>query len=165
MSWGVGPWGSGSPWGTGTALPVPTLIGVSALGDFDASTTGPAAVDFRGGTICILAGTGFFDPTLIEVLSGGPGNYVVEGIGYVVTPEFDLTRSTIYFGAPHLTRDGLYHLRATTDGGVSNVLPGVLLAQQFAEEFKTLSVRGKFAPAWDTGPRLLTNENIGLIIP
>lgn len=159
MTWGTGPWGSGSPWGTGVTLPPPTLIGVSSDPGETAPTTNPAVVAIRGGTICKALGTNFFTrdsrPFIdIEILTGGPGAYVVVGTGYVFDPDFDIKSNLVFFGAPALAR-GLYHVRVTTDGGTSNVLTDAIAARLFAEEYKTVSVRGKFAPKWATGPRLL----------
>lgn len=154
MTWGIGPWGAGAPWGTGVLLPPPTLIGVSSDPGPTASTTGPAVIDENGGTVCLLLGTNFFDPITIEILIGGSGAYTVVGTGYVFDPRYDLEQNRCYFGAPALER-GLYHLRATTAGGTSGVLVNALAARQFAEEFKTLSVRGKFSSKWETGPRIL----------
>ncbi len=156
MSWGLGPWGLG-PWGGVGAgsLPVPTLIGVSSFPEPTAPSTGPAVVAEQGGTVCLAVGTGFIDPMTIEVLIGNSGGpYTVVAEGYIVDPEFDLEAQRVYFGAPALER-GLYHLRVTHDGGSSAVLENVLSARWFAEEFKTLSARGKFSSKWATGPRIL----------
>lgn len=154
MTWGIGPWGAGSPWGTGTALAPPTLIGVSSSPGPTASSSGPAVVDENGGTICTLIGTNFADPTTIDILVGGPGSYVVVAQGYIFDVRYDLRANRIVFGAPALER-GLYHVRATTGGGPTSVLSNVIAARRFAEEHKTLSVRGKFSSTWETGPRIL----------
>ena len=111
------------------------------------------------GTILTITGTNFFasedEPFItIEVLIGTLGFYTVVGTCFVFDPEFDIARNRIFAGSPALLQ-GLYHLRVTTEGGVSNVLEDVLAARLFAEEYKTLSVRGKFGPKWRTGPRLL----------
>ena len=159
MTWGTGSWGAGSPWGTGSALPPPTLIGVTSAPGPTAESSSPAVVAERGGTILTVIGTNFFasedEPFVtIEVLLGGPGGYQVVGTCFVFDPEFDVARNRIFCGAPALL-NGLYHLRVTTEGGESNVLENVIAARLFAEEYKTLSVRGKFSPKWRTGPRLL----------
>lgn len=154
MTWGTGPWGAGSPWGTGSTLPPPSLIGVSSSPGPTAQTAGPAVVDENGGTVCLVVGNNFFDPMTIDILTGGPGAYTVVGTGYVVTPKFDLQRNRCYFGAPALER-GLYHIRVTTAGGVSGVLHDAIAAREFADEFKTVSVRSKYASKWETGPRRL----------
>lgn len=154
MTWGVGPWGSGSPWGTGAVLPPPTLISVSSDPGPTAPTSNPAVIAKRGGTVCIVLGTNFADPLTIELLTGSSGSYTVVGSGYVFDPRYDLLRNRCYFGAPTL-EVGLYHLRVTTPGGVSGVLEDVIASRLFADEFKTVSVRGKFSPRWATGQRLL----------
>lgn len=156
--WGAGSWGL-APWGTGVELPPPTLIGVSSEPGPIAPNLNPAVVAIRGGTVCKVLGMNFFardeSPFVdVEILRGGPGAYIVVGTGFVFDPDFDVARNRIFFGAPALER-GLYHLRVITDGGASNVLENVIAARLFAEEFKTVSVRGKFAPKWATGPRLL----------
>lgn len=154
MSWGTGPWGSGSPWGTGAALPPPTLIAITSDPGPTASTSSPAVVAERGGTICTLVGTNFADPMTVEILRGGGGAYTVVAEGYIFDPRYDIQRGRCYVGAPAL-EVGLYSVRVTTAGGTSGVLADVLASRRFAEEFKTLSVRGKWAPVWATGPRLL----------
>ncbi len=154
MTWGKGPWGAGSPWGTGVTLPPPVLLSVFSFPPAPVDTTDPAVIARRGGTVCLVSGNNFFDPVTIDILTGGPGAYTVVATGYVFDPEFDVERNRVFFGAPAL-QDGTYSVRVTTDGGVSGVLDNVLEARLFAEEFKTLSVRGKFSTAWDTGPRIL----------
>jgi hypothetical protein len=114
----------------------------------------PAVVNELGGTVCLAIGTDFADPITVEILIGGSGAYVVVGTGYVVNPRYDVERNRVFFGAPQLTR-GLYHVRVTTDGGTSPVLENVIAARLFADEYKTVSVRGKFSPRWATGPRIL----------
>ena len=109
--------------------------------------------------MCKVVGTNFFArderPYIdVELLTGGPGSYVVIASGFVFDPTFDIKKNRVYFGAPALAA-GTYHLRVTTGGGVSNVLTNAIAARLFAEEYKTVSVRGKFAPKWATGPRLL----------
>jgi hypothetical protein len=104
--------------------------------------------------VCTALGTNFFDPATVQILTGGPGGYVVVGTGYIYDAEFDLKRNKLFFGAPAL-EDGLYHLRITTDGGESGVLEDVLEARLFSEEYKTVSVRGKYAGVWKTGSRVL----------
>ena len=158
MTWGKGPLGL-SPWGTGTTLPPPSLIAVTSDPGPTAEVTSPAVVAERGGTILTIVGTNFFASddapfVTIEALLGGPGSYQVVGTCFVFDPEFDVARNRIFAGAPALLQ-GLYHLRVTTEGGESNVLENVIAARLFAEEYKTLSVRGKFAPKWRTGPRHL----------
>ena len=154
MTWGAhGSWG-GSPWGTGSVLPPPSLIAVVSEPDVAAETTEPAVIAEQGGTVCFVLGTNFADPMTVELLTGGPGTYVVVAEGYIVNARYDIDSSRCYFGAPSLER-GLYHLRVTTEGGESNVLEDVIAARWFAEEYKTLSVRSKFSASWDTGPRIL----------
>lgn len=154
MSWGTGPWGAGSPWGGGISLPVPGLIAVSSFPDPTAEATLPAVVNEIGGTICLAIGTNFADPITVDILIGGLGSYTVVANGYVVDPRFDVESNRVFFGAPALVR-GLYHLRVTTAGGTSGVLENVIAARLFADEYKTVSVRGKFSPKWITGPRIL----------
>jgi len=159
MSWGTGPWGTGSPWGIGTVLPPPTLIGVSSQPGPTAQKANPAVIARRGGTVCTAFGTNFFTreerPFIdVELLAGSVGSYEVVGTGYVFDFEFDILRNKVFFGTPSL-QDGLYHLRIRTDGGESGVLENVIEARLFAEEYKTISVRGKYAPVWKTGPRFL----------
>ena len=159
MSWGIGPWGSGSPWGTGTVLPPPTLISVSSQPGPTAQKSNPAVIARRGGTVCTAFGTNFFTresrPYIdVDLLIGNLGAYEVVATGYVFDSEFDILRNKVLFGAPAL-QDGLYHLRITTDGGPSPVLENAIEARLFAEEYKTVSVRAKYAPVWATGPRFL----------
>ena len=154
MSWGIGPWGSGSPWGTGTVLAVPTLVSVASEPDATAPTMSPAVVAEQGGTICRLFGTNFADPMTVEIGLGSTLSFTKLGEGYIFDPEFDLRSNRVFFGAPALER-GLYSIRVVTAGGTSNVLEDVLSARLFAEEYKTISVRGKFSAKWRTGPRIL----------
>lgn len=143
MSWGTGAYGL-SPWGTGIVAPVPVLIAVT-----------PGLVARRGGDVIKLVGTGFFDPVLLEVLSGPAlGPYTVEGTCYVFDPEFDVKRNAIWAGTPALT-DGVYHLRVTTDGGPSAVLVDVLTYELFSEEVKALKVRQGLNWKWIAGRRML----------
>jgi len=90
----------------------------------------------------------------IEIGTGNAGSFAKLGEGYIFDPEFDVRRNTAYFGAPRLVA-GLYSVRIVTEGGTSNVLENVLAARLFADEYKTVSARGKYAPKWDTGPRIL----------
>lgn len=154
MTWGSGPWGSGSPWGGAGPVPAPTLIGVTSFPGPTAEPSSPAVVDENGGTICLLAGTNFSDPLVIEVLIGASPAYTVVATGYIFDPRYDLESNRCFFGAPALER-GLYHVRATTSGGSSAVIENVIAARRFADEFKTVSVRGKFSSKWATGPRIL----------
>lgn len=154
MTWGTGPWGSGSPWGTGSVLPPPSIIAVSSEPGLTAEKTAPAVVDELGGTICRVVGTNFYDPTTIELLIGGPGAYEVVANGYVVDAVFDLRANYVVFGSPALAL-GLYHLRVTTEGGESSVLENVIASRAFAKDHKIVSVRSKYAPKWRTGPRYL----------
>jgi len=161
MTWGTGPWGAGSPWGTGSGVAAapPTLTAVTSDPGPLAPRSGPATVAIRGGTICRVVGSSFFASAaapfvLIELLTGSVGSYDLAGLGYVFDPEFDVTSSRIIFGAPALEA-GLYHLRVTTEGGSSGVLEDVIAARLFSEEYKTVSVRGKFSPKWDSGSRIL----------
>lgn len=153
MSWGTGPWGI-TPWGTGTVQPPPSLISVSSDPGETAPSSDPAVVAIKGGTVCRIFGTNFFDPITIEIGLGAGLGFVPLAEGFVFDPELDLRRNRVYFGAPRLER-GLYSVRVTTEGGTSNVLEDVIAARLFAEEFKTISVRGKYAPKWATGPRIL----------
>lgn len=156
MTWGSsGPWGAGSPWGTGSTLPPPSLVAIASEADTDAPTVNPAVVNELGGTICTLVGTNFSDPITIDILAGGPGAYSVVATGYVFDPEFDLKSNRVIFGAPALGI-GTYSVRVTTEGGTSNVLQDVIAARTFADEYKTLSVRSKWAPKWSTGSRELS---------
>lgn len=140
MTWGIGPWGAGSPWGTGVTLPPPTLIGVS-----------PAIVDTEGGSGITLLGTNFYDPMTVDVLHGG----LVVGTGIIFDPEFDLQQNRVYVGLPALAV-GFYDLQVTTDGGSSPILVGALEYRVFANDFKVVSVRSKWAAVWNTGPRILS---------
>jgi RNA 3'-terminal phosphate cyclase len=90
----------------------------------------------------------------IEIGIGSATSFAKLGDGYIFDPEFDLRRNRTYFGAPRLEA-GLYSIRVVTAGGTSNVLEDVIAARRFAEEYKTLSVRGKFSTKWATGPRIL----------
>lgn len=157
MSWGLGRWGI-DPWGGlgagASALP-PTLLGVSSFPGPTASPSSPAVISRIGGTVCIAIGTDFYDPMTIEFLTGDViGGYTVVGTGYVFFPRYDVESSRVFFGAPALA-DGLYHLRISTDSGVSGVLEDVIESRLFAEEHKVLSVRDKYAERWRVGPRIL----------
>ena len=153
MSWGTGPWG-GSPWGTGTVLPPPTLISAASDPGQTAPNSSPAVIAIKGGTVCRLFGTNFFDPMTIEIGLGTGGGFAKLAEGFIFDASQDLRRNRVFFGAPRLER-GLYSIRVVTDGGTSSVLEDVLAARLFADEFKTISVRGKYAPKWATGPRIL----------
>ncbi len=146
MTWGKGPWGSGSPWGTGITLPPPNLLGIS-----------PAIVARRGGTVVKITGENFADPMIIEVLDGP----TVVGTAYYFDAELDLERNRVFAGMPALA-DGFYSLRVTTEGGESNTLVDVVEYRLFSEEVKAHRVRIGFAAPWKTGPRLLTNNTTGL---
>lgn len=154
MSWGVGPWGAGAPWGTGSTLPPPTLISVSSDPGATAPSSSPAVVDVKGGTVCQLFGTNFFDPVTVEIGLGTGGGFIVLGEGYVFEGVLDVRRNRVYFGSPRLVA-GLYSVRVTTEGGTSGVLEDVIAARLFADEFKVVSVRGKYSAKWATGPRIL----------
>lgn len=149
MTWGIGPWGAGSSWGAGVAVPAPTLTNVVADVPEGISTNGPAVVDARGGTVLSLLGTGFSAPATVEVLAGG--SVVAEA--FLFDDVFDLSRTRVYVGSPAL-EPGLYGVRVTTEGGVAE-LADAIAARPFADEYKTASTRGKFAPKWLTGPRIL----------
>lgn len=152
MTWGTGPWGV-SPWGgVDGGPPAPTLISVSSGPGPATSTALPAAVDERGGTVCLAVGTHFTDPLTIEILAG-VSPYTVVGKGFIFDPEFDVESSRCYFGAPKLER-GLYHVRLSTDGG-SVVLENAIAAREFADDFKIVSARGKWSSVWATGTRVL----------
>jgi hypothetical protein len=153
MTWGLGAWGH-SPWGGIGAVPPASLISVMSFPGPTAEPANPAVVDENGGTICLLIGSAFSDPMEIEILIGSSPTYTVVGTGYIFDPRYDLERNRCYFGAPALER-GLYHVRAITSGGPSGVLENVIAARRFADEFKTVSVRGKFSSKWATGPRIL----------
>jgi hypothetical protein len=158
VTWGTTPWGLW-PWGSITPLagplPPPTIVGVASYPGPTAPASSPAVIDENGGTICLVVGTNFYDPITIDFLTGpGGGPYTVVAQGYVFDPRFDLTQTRCMFSAPALER-GLYHVRVTTGGGSSAVLEDAFAARRFADEFKTVSVRGKFSPVWETGPRIL----------
>jgi hypothetical protein len=156
VTWGDGgSWGSGSPWGTGAALPPPTLISVAS--PLAISTGLPAIVERRGGTVCRVLGTNFFDPLTIEILRAA----VVVGTGYLFDAEFDLNRTRAFVGMPALA-DGFYDLRVTTEGGDSNVLTDALEYRLVSEQVKIHRVRIGYSAPWITGPRLLTNPTTGL---
>lgn len=154
MTWGTGSWGTTNPWGTGTALPPPTLVAVSSEPGPTAPRSNPATVAIKGGTVCQAFGTNFFDPMTVQIGTGNAFSFTALLEGYIFDPAFDLRSNSVYFGAPRLL-EGLYSLRVVTEGGPSNVLENVISARLFADEFKTVSVRGKFAPKWKTGPRIL----------
>lgn len=151
MSWGTGSWGTSS-WGTGGNAPPPTLISVASLAGTLAPTQAPAVVAEKGGTVCLLVGTNFFDPTTVEIGIGT--TFTKIGEGYIFDPEFDISKNRVYFATPPLVR-GVYNLRVVTEGGTSNVLQNVISARLFADEYKVVSVRGKFSEKWATGPRIL----------
>lgn len=136
MSWGSGPWGSGSPWGTGSSAPPPTLIAVSG-----------SVIDVEGGTVVRIVGTNFEDPALIELILGG----TVRGVGYVHEPRYDLRANRIDAGMPAVPA-GVYDLRVTTSGGSATLL-AALEAKPHAEEWRVVEGRGKWARAWRLGRR------------
>lgn len=154
MSWGTGSWGAGAPWGTGSAAPPPTLTAVVSDPGPVAPSTNPAVVAIKGGTVCRLIGTNFSDPMTIEIGLGSGGSFVAVAEGFVFDPELDLRRNRVFFGAPRLER-GLYSVRVTTVGGVSGVLEDAIAARLFADEYKTVSARSKFARKWLSGTRIL----------
>lgn len=161
MTWGTGPWGSGSPWGVGAlvTLPPPSLVATSSEPGPIAPASGPAVIACRGGTICRIVGTNFVADEVapyvqIDFLIGTGGSYTQVGTGYVFDPTFDVSRNRLTFGSPRL-EPGLYHVQVTTPGGASGVLEDAFAARYFADEYKTTAVRGKFSPKWATGPRIL----------
>jgi hypothetical protein len=154
VTWGgAGTWGAGAAWGTGGGedIPAPTLAGVSTTPPPLAIGASPAVVAERGGTVATAFGTNFFDPLTIDILDSFS---VVVANGYVFDPEFDLQQSRVIFGVPAL-EVGLYGLRITTASGTTGILTDAIESRLFAEEYKTLSVRGKYSRVWKTGPRIL----------
>ncbi len=155
--WGGGPWGASDqinqPWGTGAAGPPPSLIAVTS--PYGRGPSGVALCERRGGTVVTIGGTNFRDPMTVEVLSGGGGSFTVEGTGYIFDPAFDVRGNRIFAGLPALA-DGLYHLRVTNDGGVSNVLIDALEYALFPEEWRVVNRRRGWAKVWDVGPAFLT---------
>lgn len=154
MTWGIGPWGSGSPWGTGTILPPPTISSVRSDPGPTAGSSGPSVIDEEGGSILTVHGTNFDEAMIVELVLGGPGTYAAVAECYIFDARYDVTRSRCYVGTPAVER-GLYHVRVTTTGGMSNVLEDVVAARDFAYRRKVLEARSKFSPKWDTGPRIL----------
>lgn len=157
QGWGIGPWGTGGGgWGLLNEADAGDGPTVTTVATEDAppglATFNPAPVDVRGGTILRILGADFIDPQ-VEVLYGSAPSYDVAGecIGY--DARYDVSGTRIFVGTPALVA-GLYHLRVTTAAG-STVIESALAARPFAHEFKTVSVRGKYAPVWKTGERLL----------
>lgn len=136
--WGSDPWGDSS-WGAVEGGSVPELDAVE-----------PPVVDVKGGSVVLLRGSGFRDPTTVEVLDGG---LAVVGRGQYLKARLDLRGGKLFVGLPALS-EGTYSLRLTTNFG-SSLLPSCLLYRRFAEEMKVLRVRSRWASAWATGPRLL----------
>lgn len=153
MSWGTGPWGAGSPWGStlATAAP-PTLAGVASATISIASSSSPAVVDRLGGTVITLLGSGFTLDATVEIYTATLG---VVAYASIVRPELDVVAagSKIYAGCPAL-EPGTYGVRVVTPGG-SSELADAIAAREFADAHKIVSVRGKWAPRWATGPRIL----------
>lgn len=154
MTWGTGPWGSGSPWGTGTILPPPTISTVRSEPGPTAPVVSPAVIDEEGGSILVVHGTNFDADMVVELVLGGPGTYAAVASCYIFDARYDVQRTRCYVGTPAVER-GLYHVRVTTSGGDSNVLEDVVAARAFAYRRKVLEVRSKWAPKWNTGPRIL----------
>lgn len=158
MSWGLGTWGALSPWGTGAVTPPPTLIAV-----------GTTDIDVLGGDVTTVVGTNFLDPMVVEFLQGGvvigastiPGSAYADSVtagtarGIILDPRYDISPNRVYVGTPALAA-GVYDVRVTTEGGVSAVLVGALTAKPVAMEHRVLSMRSKWARAWQVGPRLLS---------
>jgi len=115
---------------------------------------GAALVERRGGTVVTISGTNFRDPLTIEILTGASPSFTVVGTGFLFDPEFDLLSNRAFVGMPAL-EDGTYHLRVTTEGGVSNVILDALEWDLFPEEYKIHRTRKGFARVWDVGPRFL----------
>lgn len=142
MGWGTSEWGTGG-WGAEDGTAPPTLLSSS-----------PSVVSHEGGTVVRLVGDYFRDPMTIEILTGTLGSYVVVGAGYIPNPRYDISPSEAFFGTPALAADVTYHVRITTASG-SVVLENAFTSRVLAEEFKVHAARGKYAPAWETGLRLL----------
>jgi hypothetical protein len=158
MTWGIGPWGAGSPWGTGSVTPPPTLIAAS-----------PTVIDELGGDVILLVGTNFIDPMLVEFMQAGvtigastvPGSDYADAIaddvarGIILDPRYDIEQNRAYVGTPALPV-GTYDVRVTTAGGTSGVLVGAVESMVIAMEHRVLAMRAKWGRAWQVGPRLLT---------
>lgn len=141
-------------------MPAPLLFTVSAESPpsgVDANY--PAPIDIQGGSVLVLVTENVVASELepfvtVEFLTGGPGLYVVHARGHINTPARDVSLERVFVATPAL-EPGLYHVRVTTEEGVSNVEEDAVLAQAFAERHKVLATRAKWASAWDTGPRRL----------
>jgi len=139
--WGIQPWGLG-PWGGG-APPVDTLFLVTN------ADGGPAILDVKGGTVIIVHGVSFADPIVFELLDGG--NNVV-GLTYYPFANLDLRPAKAVVGTPALPA-GDYTLRVQGSPPESSTLQVSYV--RYAEEMKVQRVRGRFAPFWATGERIL----------
>ena len=133
--WGLGPWGLGT-WG---GIGGPSFAAVS-----------PIVAEVRGGTVVGIFGTGFADPTTIEILDAGN---IVRGRAYYFEARLDLRPKKVLVGLPPLPA-GVYGIRITTPAGISPIIPNVITYKEFADEGKVLRMRRRFAQIWATGERI-----------
>lgn len=152
MSWGVGPWGVGSPWGTGSEAPPPTII---AVGTPHGETAPSGVVAREGGDVITVIGEHFSDPMTIEIMLGAQ----VVGECYIALPRYDIRRNRVYAGTPPQP-DGTYGIRITTVGGTSPIFLNALTYGLFSEEMKVEVVRKNMSAKWKTGRRLLSNPKL-----
>lgn len=138
MSWGSGPWGSGSPWGAGSAGAPPTLIEAS-----------PSVVDVEGGDVITVLGTNFEAPMQVDFMIGVD----VIGPGYIFDARFDVARNRALVGTPILP-PGVYSIRVTTPSGTTTLTDAVE-AKIHAQELRVVGNRSKWAAPWDVGDRYL----------
>lgn len=116
-------------------------------------------VPIRGGKVVEIVGTGFTSAAVVDLLQSS----VVQGQGYIFDTDFDVTATSIFVGLPALP-EGTYDLRVTVGADVG-LLESAFVYRLFAEEGKVQRVRKGFSPKWRTGPRILTNNTEGLVIP
>jgi len=138
VTWGLGPWGLG-PWGGSTPPGTPGLL--------DAS---PYIVERRGGTVIRIVGSGFTDTMVVTVrqMDTHIGN------GYIFDPRHDVRSTAAFVGMPTLP-DGVYDLRVATDSGTVDLFSAIE-ARLHADQFRVLTNRNRWAPAWAVGARVLS---------
>ena len=140
--WGIQPWGLG-PWGGGVAAPISNLFSVTN------ADGGPAICDVKGGTVIIVHGENFLDPIVFEILDSLGA---VVGLTYYPFGDLDVRLTKAVVGTPALPA-GDYTLRVQGSPPGSDTLSISYI--RYAEEMKPQRVRGRFAPFWSTGERIL----------
>ena len=116
----------------------------------------PSIVAARGGSVVLVEGTNFDDSIVVKI------GTVAQVPAYVVDVRFDLQPTQVFVALPAMSL-GEYDVIVETGAG-TDTLALALEYQRFAEEIKAHRVRISFGSKWKVGPRLLSNNTIGLSV-